>query len=334
MQKILVTGAGGFLGSHLVRELLRRNYAVRALVRHSRASAVRRFDTLAGLPVESWTGDLTRPGSVRGCADGCQAIIHAAALAQANPARDPAMWAMNLGGTETLLEEAKRSGVERFVYVGTANVFGFGTLTKPGDETCPFVGYRYGSDYMDSKLAATNAVLRAFSDKGLPAVLVHPTFMLGPMDAKPTSGQLLLELYRGRVVGYPTGGKNYIHVADVSTATVNALTMGQPGESYILGHHNLTYRDAFRLMASVMGVAAPRWPLMPALTRFYGAVNDLQTRLTGRPALVNGSMVTIANDGHYFVAEKAIRALALPQTPVKQAIREAFDWFQINNYVS
>lgn len=334
MQKILVTGAAGFLGSHLVRELLRRNYAVRALVRHSRASAPRRFDALAGLPVEQWPGDLTRPDSVRGCADGCQAVIHAAALAQANPARDATIWAINLGGTETLLEEVNRAGVERFVYVGTANVFGFGTLAKPGDETYPFAGHRYGSDYMDSKRAATNAVLRAVSANGLPAVLVHPTFMLGPMDAKPTSGRLLLELCRGRVAGYPAGGKNYVHVADVSTAVVNALTMGQPGESYILGHRNLTYRDAFGLMAEVMGVAAPRWPLPPALARLYGAMSGLKAKLTGRPALVNSSMVAIANDGHYFAAEKAVRALALPQTPVEQAVREAFNWFQTNNYAN
>ena len=333
MSKILVTGANGFLGSHIVRELLSRGHAVRAMVRPASRPVAALPPTLAGLPVERWTGDITRPESVQGSAAGCTAIIHAAALAAANPARDPAMWAVNLTGTETMIREAKRAAVERFVYVGTANVFGFGSLADPGDETRPFTGQRYGSDYMDSKAAATNAVLRAVLDKGLPAVLVHPTFMLGPMDAKPTSGRLLLELCRGRVVGYPAGGKNYIHVADVSIASVNALTMGQPGESYILGHQNLTYRDAFGLMADVMGVMAPRWPLPPTLARLYGAVGDLQARLTGRPALVNGSMVAMANDGHYFTAEKAVQALALPQTPVEQAVREAFNWFKTNKYV-
>jgi dihydroflavonol-4-reductase len=328
MTKILVTGAGGFLGSHLVCELLRRGHRVRALVR-----SVANAHTINELAVEFWEGDLTRPDSVRGCAEGCAAIVHAAALAQANPARDPAMWAVNLSGTKTILAEARRVAIERFVYVGTANVFGFGTLADPGDETRPFAGQRYGSDYMDSKVAATNAVLRAVSQENLPAVLVHPTFMLGPLDAKPTSGQLLLELYGGRLVGYPTGGKNYIYVRDVSTATVNALTMGKIGESYILGNQNLTYRDAFGLMARVLNVPPPRWPLPPALARLYGAICDTRTRLTGRPALVNGAMVAIANDGHYFRADKAIRSLALPQTPIEQAVREAFDWFRTNNYV-
>lgn len=333
MPKILVTGANGFLGNHLVRELLGRGYAVRALVRSVTNSPVVSELSATDTAVEIWQGDITRPDSIRGCADGCTAIIHAAALASANPARNPAMWAVNFNGTKNLLQEAKRAGVERFVYVGTANVFGFGTLANPGDETHPFSGQRYGSDYMDSKVAATEAVLRAVANEQLPAVLVHPTFMLGPMDVKPTSGQLLLTLHRGRLPGYPAGGKNYIHVADVSTATVNALTMGRTGESYILGNQNLTYRDAFRLMANVMGVAAPRLPLPPALARLYGAFGDVQARLTGRPAMVNGSMVAIASDGHYFGSEKAIAELLLPQTPIERAIREAFDWFQANKYV-
>ena len=174
MQKILVTGANGFLGSHLVYELIARGCAVRALVR-----SATNCPTISPLltdktPIELWEGDLTRPETVRGCADGCAAIIHAAALASANPARNPALWAVNLGGTETIIREAKQAGVERFVYVGTANVYGFGMLADPGDETCPFAGQRYGSDYMDSKVAATNAVLRAVSEHELPAVLVHP----------------------------------------------------------------------------------------------------------------------------------------------------------------
>ena len=333
MQKILLTGANGFLGSHLLHELLRRGYAVRALVRDGNNCQIISQLVKENSPIEVWEGDLTRPETVRGCADGCTAIIHAAALASANPARNPALWTVNREGTETIIEEANRAAVDRFVYVGTANVFGFGTLDNPGDETRPYAGKRYGSDYMDSKRAATDAVLRAVAEQNLPAVLVHPTFMLGPMDSKPTSGQLLLELYRGRLIGYPPGGKNYIHVADVSMATANALTMGTIGESYILGHQNLTYRDAFRLMAGVVGVAPPRLPLPPALTWLYGAICDVQARLTGGPAMVNGTMVAIASDGHYFRSGKAITELFLPQTPVEQAVKDAFDWFQANKYV-
>jgi dihydroflavonol-4-reductase len=158
--------------------------------------------------------------------------------------------------------------------------------------------------------------------------------MLGAYDTKPTSGQMLLELYRGRVIGYPAGGKNYVHVRDVAAATVNALTQGRLGESYILGTSNLSYQEAFQLMAQRMNVAPPRWPIPPGLARLYGAGCDVMARLTHRPGRLNSAMVAVANDGHYFSARKAIAELGLPQTPVEQAIDEAFNWFKQHNYVS
>lgn len=333
---VLVTGANGFLGRHLIAELLRRGYRVRALVRppgRSAGAGGRPLPPLQALPIDCRTGDLSRPATVAGAADGCAAIIHAAALAQVNPARDPAVWAVNYGGTDTLLHLARQAGVGRFVYVGTANVFGFGSRAQPGDETRPFAGQHYGLDYIDSKRAATDLVQQAGRAGHLPAVLVHPTFMLGPGDAKPTSNALLLALYRGKLPGYPAGGKNYVHVGDVAVATVNALTQGRSGESYILGHENLSYHDAFARMARVLGVRPPRWPLPPALARLYGTACDLQARLTGRPARLNSAMVAVANDGHYFSVRKAVAELDLPQTPIEQAIADAFAWFKAHHYV-
>ena len=326
-KRVLVTGANGFLGAHLTRELVRRGYAVRAFVRSRHHSPA-----LAGLPVEYYEGDIRDADAVERATLGCDAIIHAAALAQVNPARDPAIWAVNRDGTANVIRAAQRAGVERLVYVGTANVFGFGTLAQPGNETTPFVGQRYGSDYIDSKRAATLLVEEAVQQTQLPAVLVHPTFMLGSLDAKPTSGRLLLGLQRGRVIGYPAGGKNYVYVRDVAVATVNALTLGRIGESYILGFVNLSYRDAFQFMARLMGVAPPRWLIPPGLARLYGYGCDAWTSLTGRPAQLNSAMIAVANDGHYFSARKAIQELNMPQTPIQTAIDEALTWFSQNGY--
>ena len=327
-ETVLVTGANGFLGRHLVAELCRRGYFVRALLRPG---------TPAPFPadwnIEYREADLTQPATLAGAANGCAAIVHAAALAQVNPARNPAVWAANLGGTEAVLGLARRAGVRRLVCVGTANVFGFGPKANPGDETRPYAGHRYGLDYMDSKRAATDLVLRAVAQEQLPAVLVHPTFMLGPQDAKPTSNALVLELWRGRLPGYPPGGKNYVHVRDVATATVNALTQGRVGESYILGNENLSYREAFGLMANVLGVSSPRWPIPAGLAVLYGGICDVKARLSGRPARLNAAMAAVANDGHYFNVQKARQELALPQTPIGQAVAEALDWFKTNHYV-
>jgi len=331
---VLVTGATGFLGRHLVAELLRRHYRVRALVRPNGPAAGRpAWAAGPGGPVECWPGDVSQPATLAGAADGCGAIIHAAALAQVSPARNPAVWAVNCAGTANVLRLARQAGVARFVYVGTANVFGFGTRQAPGDETRPYAGRRYGLDYMDSKRAATDLVQQAVAEWQLPAVLVHPTFMLGPGDAKPTSNALLLELYRGRVPGYPAGGKNYVYVGDVAVATVNALTQGRIGESYILGHENLSYQDAFTLITRVLSVQAPRWSVPAVLARLYGTACDWQARFTQRPTKLNSAMVAVANDGHYFSAQKAIAGLGLPQTPLEQAAREALAWFQAHHYV-
>lgn len=326
---VLVTGAGGFLGRHLVQELLQRGHRVRALVRPG--TAIPLAD--AAQAVEWRPGDLTQPATLAGLADGCSAIIHAAALAQVNPARHPAVWAVNLGGTAAVLALARQAGVGRFVYVGTANVFGFGPRELPGDETRPYAGQRYGLDYMDSKRAAANLVLQAVAQEQLPAVLVHPTFMLGPGDAKPTSNALLLELYRGKVPGYPPGGKNYVHVRDVAVATVNALTRGRVGESYLLGNENLSYREAFALMARQLDVRPPALALPAWLCRAYGAACDVKARLTGSPAHLNAAMAAVANDGHYFSVQKARAELALPQTSVERAVADAFHWFKAHRYV-
>lgn len=328
-KKVLLTGANGFLGSHLTRELLNQHYQVRALVRPNSST-----QTLAGLPVECFAGDICQTDSVEQAMNGCDAVIHAAALAQVNPARNPRLWTVNLTGTETMIQVAHQHRVKRFVYVGTANVFGFGSREQPGTETTPFAGQQYGSDYIDSKRAATLSVEKAVQTLALPAVLVHPTFMLGALDAKPTSGRMLLELFRGRVLGYPVGGKNFVHVRDVAVATVNALTQGRIGESYILGHQNMSYQEAFRLMAQQLGVTPPRWPIPPGLARLYGLLCEGWSKLTGQPGQLNSAMIAVANDGHYFSSQKAITELALPQTPISDAIREAFAWFNQNNYVT
>jgi dihydroflavonol-4-reductase len=332
---VLVTGANGFLGRHLVAELLRRGYPVRALVRPGGAASPA-LPPLQSLPIEVCELDLAqvvRKAALVDTIGGCGAIIHAAAVAQVNPARSRAVRDTNIHGTEQALRLARKGGVERLVYVGTANVFGFGSKQRPGDETQPYAGRRYGLAYMDSKRAATDRVLAAVAREQLPAVLVHPTFMLGPGDARPTSGALLLALHAGQLPGYPLGGKNYVHVQDVAVATVNALTQGRVGESYILGNENLSYKEAFELISKVLGVASPRWPVPPPLANFYGAICDLKAFLTGRPAQVNSAMTAVANDGHYFTAQKACYELSLPQTPVSQAVAEAFAWFKTHGYV-
>lgn len=325
---ILLTGANGFLGSHITRELLNRRYNVRALVRRGSNR-----NTLPELPIELVEGDLLNLDDVIRAAQGCKAVIHAAALAQVNPARNPQVWAINKAGTENVLQAMKQAAMARMVYVGTANVFGFGTQSQPGTERSPYSGQVYGVDYMDSKVAATELVRQAAHRDEVPAIMVHPTFLLGPLDSKPTSGAMLLAVAKKRLPGYPVGGKNFIHVHDAAVAIANALTMGRLGESYILGNDNLTYREAFTLMADVAGVHPPRLGISPSVALFYARANEWLAHIQGRVPAVSVPMAMIANDGHYFSSEKAVRELNLPQTPIREAIKEAYDWFSANGYL-
>lgn len=330
---ILLTGANGFLGSHVARELLNRRYAVRAFVRPGSDRSALLTNATSGLPLELVEGNIRDAAQVRRAAKGCAAVIHAAAFTQVSPARHPDHWAINQTGTENVIAAVRAENLRRMVYVGTANVFGFGTQQQPGHEKTPYTGERYGLDYMDSKVAATKAIIDAVYKYDLPAVLVHPAFLLGPLDVKPSSGAMLLAVAKRQLPGYPAGGKNFIHVRDAAIATVNALTMGRIGHSYILGHENLTYHDAFQLMADVAGVRPPRFPLSPALARWYGQLSDWLARRTGKPARVNTAMALVGNDGHYFTSQKAIDELKLPQTPIREAIGEAYAWFRANGYI-
>jgi dihydroflavonol-4-reductase len=325
---ILLTGANGFLGSHIARELLNRRYVVRALVRPGSNRK-----TLPELPIEIVEGNLLNPDDVLRAAKGCKAVIHAAALAQVNPAQDSAVWDVNKTGTENVLQAVEKTNMARMVYVGTANVFGFGTKEQPGTERSPYSGAAYGVDYMDSKVAATELVKQAAHRHEVPAIMVHPTFLLGPLDGKPTSGAMLLAVAQKQLPGYPMGGKNVVHVRDAAIATVNALTMGRLGESYIVGNENLTYCDLFGLMADVANVSSPRFAVPPSVAIFYARVSEWLANIRGRVPAVNVPMAMIANDGHYFSSEKAVRELNLPQTPIREAIQEAYDWFSINGYL-
>ena len=327
MKTVLLTGANGFLGGHICRELLNRNYAVRAFVRPN--SDLR---ALIGLPIDIWTGDLRDNTNVRGAIYGCDCVIHAGAMTQVNPARDRTVVEVNIGGTAAVLAAAVQANVERLVHVGTANVFGFGPKEKPGNETSPYRGQRYGLDYMDSKRAASDLVAQTVRDDALPAVQVHPTFMFGPLDYKITSNALLLALYKRDMVGIPAGGKNYVHVDDVATATVNALTMGRVGESYILGNENLSYREAFTKFADWMGVQPPTMQVPPALASLIGQLSEWKQIITQKPGRLNKAMTAVANDGHYFDVTKARHELDLPQTDLHFAVDQTIHWFRQHGF--
>ncbi|MEO0333955.1 MAG: NAD-dependent epimerase/dehydratase family protein [Bacteroidota bacterium] len=325
---IFLTGTSGLLGSNVLIELLKRNYAVKALFRdeHDARRHQHRKD------IEIFLGDITDAQAMKKGVQGCDVIIHAAADTGLWPARSPEYVATNVQGTINLIEAGKKAKIQRMITVSTANALGFGTKEKPGDETTPPKFQQYGLGYMETKHLAQEVMLKE-ARNGFPGLVVNPTFMIGPNDHKPSSGQMVLAVYHGKVPGYPTGGKNYVYVGDAATAIVNAIEMGNPGECYILGSENLSYEEAFTKIADIVGVEPPKFAIPPSLTKAFGGLGTIYGNLTGATPKVSYKMARVSCDGHYFTADKAVRELNMPQTPIDTAIHECFVWFKENGYL-
>jgi dihydroflavonol-4-reductase len=325
--KLFITGGDGFLGSNLVRELLSKGHELRIFVQPGRA-----VSTLDGLNLEKVEGDLLNFESIKAAAGEVDAIYHIAANTSIWPSRSKIVNDINIEGTRNIIRLAKELKVKKLIYVGTANTFSFGSKENPGREGTPYKGLQYGLDYMDSKYKAHQLVMEAVKD-GVPAVVVNPTFMLGAYDSGPSSGAMILAVHSQKLPGYAPGGRNFICVKDAAKGIANALEKGRVGESYIIGNENLSYKEAFGKMAAELGVKAPGLSFPKWVLLIYGMIGSFVSGITGKKPTVSYPMAKIACDGHYFSAEKAVRELELPQSPIEEGIREGFAWLKSNGYV-
>lgn len=326
--KVLVTGANGLLASNLVRELLRSGYEVRGMVREkSNLLSLKKVD------VELFKGEITSQTDIRNAFAGCEVVVHAAANTSQWPTRYETYKKVNVDATQLVLDEAVRRDVEKFIFVSSANAFNPGPKSSPGTEDSPFA-IPGKSGYMMSKYAAQNLVLAEFKRSGLPAVVVNPTFMLGKYDARPSSGQIILMAHHKSLMVCPPGGKNFVHVADVARGIVNAIELGIPGDCYLMGNENLTYRDFFEKLKLVHGRPQTLVPLPHAAVRLAGNLGSLFETVLNKPAKLNAINARLLCTDNYYSPLKAVRALNLPQTPVSQAIEDALEWFGQYGYLS
>jgi dihydroflavonol-4-reductase len=288
VRRAFVTGASGFVGSHVVRALLETGVQVTALVRPGSGEA------LAGLPVVPVTGDLLAVDRWAGALAGHDTLFHVAALYSAGPGEEQAMYAANVGATQRLYAAAAAAGLARVVHTSTVGTVGRPADGSLPDEEAPFNLWPVASDYVRSKWLG-EAVALWWNRRGLPVVVVHPTAPVGPGDRKPTAtGQRFVDFLAGRPPDYPAGGMNCCPVADVAQGHLLAARRGQQGRRYILGHRagNLDEAAFLALLARASGLALP-----PPTTRPAGR----------RPLSLT------ANPG------RAIRELGLPQSDLEAA---------------
>ena len=326
--KTFLTGATGFIGASIARELLKEGRQVRALVRGNSDTS-----NLAGLDIEFWRGDLCDKESLVNGLKGCDALFHAAADYRLWTRTPEAMYRINVEGTAAILDAALKANVSRVVYTSSVGTLGNPGDGRPGTEDAPVGMPDMVGHYKKSKFLAEREAEK-FVARGLPLVIVNPSTPVGPLDIKPTpTGKIIVDFLNRKMPAYLDTGLNIIAVEDCARGHLLAEKHGTVGDKYILGNTNLTLRGIFGLLQEITGLPAPRvrLPYTPILLAAY--VNEGIAKITGREPLIPLAGVQMAAKFMYFDSGKAIRELGLPQTPVKDALGRAVAWFRANGYV-
>ena len=314
MADVLVTGGTGYIGSVLVRRLCERGEKVRVLLRPWSPRA-----GLEGLAVEEAVGDLTDPGSLARAMDGVQRVYHLAAAVRLDPFAEEKLRRINIDGTAAVARAAREAGVRRLVHVSSVAAVGRGSIERPADESQPFDAGEFGP-YFRTKHAAEGALL-AEVERGLDAVIVNPSNVVGPSAVPGGLAPVLRQISRGRMPFYPPGSASFVAVADVAAGCLLAMEKGRRGERYILGAENLTQRAFLSLAADVAGVKAPRWPIPRAPALFAGRIGDLLgRRFPSAFAFMNSAVVGLMFLDICASSEKARRELGWAPTPVRDAV--------------
>ena len=331
--KVLVTGASGFVGSAVARRLLARGLKVTCLVRGSSPRG-----NLDGLPFDIAVGDMTDQASVEAAAKGARYLFHVAADYRIW-ARDPEeIVRANREGTGAVMRAALTAGVERIVY--TSSVATLGTApgadrNTPADETHPLTPATAVGAYKRSKVIAERLVEQMVAEQGLPAVIVNPSTPIGPRDIKPTpTGRIITEAATGKAPAFVDTGLNLAHVDDVAEGHLMALDKGRVGERYILGGQDVTLRQMFADIAALAGrkpptVELPLGPLYP-LAHMFEAV----ARLTGKEPMLTVDALNMSKRRMFFTSAKAEAELGYRARPYREAIADAMTWFREHGYIS
>jgi len=330
--RVVVTGAAGFIGSAVTRALIGRGARVAAVLQ---PEADR--ENIAGLDVERLEVDLRDASAVLKAVDGARVVFHVAALYRFWVPDANEFYDVNVGGTLNVLAAARQSSCERVVYTSTVGTIGLdGTAAgRPADEhDWPRVEHLFGS-YKRSKYVAEHEVLRAAAE-GLPVVLVHPTLPVGPRDRAPTpTGRTVLDFLNGRIPGYVETSLNVVDVDDLAAGHVAALELGQQGRSYILGGENLPFREILAVLAEETGLPRPalRVPAGVALGAAY-ASELIEGRLGRRAPSVPLEGARMATTQMIFSDDRARRELGYSSRPARDALARSARWFVDNGYVS
>lgn len=326
--KAFITGATGFLGSHVARVLAEQGADLRLLVRPTS-----NLKNLEGLKAETATGDLRDPASLEKAMSGCEVVFHVAADYRLW-VRDPAeMYRSNVEGTRSILEAARKNGVRCVVYTSSVATIGFTGNGRPADEDSPVSLADMIGHYKRSKFMAEQIAMQA-GRSGMRVVTVNPTTPVGEQDVKPTpTGRIVVDFLKGKFPAYVDTGLNLVDVRECARGHVAALEKGKTAERYILGGEDLTLKQILDKLGMIAGLPSPKVKLPYFVAYAAGLVDEtVSGRLMGREPRATVETVRMGKKKMWASSDKAERELGWKPVPADDALRRAVEWFRANAY--
>ncbi|HYK49048.1 MAG TPA: hopanoid-associated sugar epimerase [Terriglobales bacterium] len=323
-----ITGATGFVGSHVARILAEQGADLRLLVRSS--SDLR---NIQDLNAERMTGDLRDPASLKKAMAGCEVVFHVAADYRLW-VRDPdEMYRSNVEGTRAILEAARETGVRRVIYTSSVATMGFTSNGHLADETSPVSLANMIGPYKRSKFMAEQVAIEA-GRSGMDVVVVNPTTPVGERDIKPTpTGRIVVDFLKRKFPAYVDTGLNLVDVTECARGHVAALEKGRSGERYILGGENLTLKQILDKLAAITGLPSPRIRVPYVMALATGVVDEFVTgHIRKREPRATIDALRMGRKKMFVSSGKAERELGWKTVPVDDALGRAVEWFQANGY--
>ncbi len=322
--KAFVTGATGFVGSSLVRLLIREGFQVGILARKNSSLA-----NVEDLNLSIHFGDLKDPRSLEEALAGYDYLFHVAADYRLWVPRPKEIYENNVQGTKNIMNAAIKTGIRRVVYTSSVATLGLRKDGTPADEETPVSLKDMIGHYKRSKFMAEEAVRNLAELGKIDVVIVNPSTPVGPRDIKPTpTGRMILEAAQGKMPAYVDTGLNIVHVDDVSMGHLLALQKGRTGRRYILGGENMTLKEILETIARLTNQRPPRIRLPHNLILPLAYVFEAVSLITGKEPLATVDGVRLAKKRMFFSSKRAERELGYKHRPARMAIEDAVEWYK------
>lgn len=320
-EKLFITGVSGLLGTNLVNELLDKDFEVIGLVRDKKryhGKMHKNLQLIEGNLFDVFTKSLK----------GVDTVIHIAAITNQNLVDYNEYWQINYNASIQLFQTAISCKIKKFIYVSTANTLGYGSAINPGNENRIIKAPFNQSFYAKSKLLTENHILKY--KNMIDTVVVNPTFMIGAYDTKPSSGKIILMSWKKKIIFYPSGGKNFVHVKDVVEGIISSIKNGVNGEKYLLSNENISFLKFFEKVNTLTKQTPIMIKIPQRLTLFLGFIGDM-LRIAKINTSLSSTNMKILNLNNYYSNKKSIDHLGLVYRSIDSAILDAVEYFSKKN---